>query len=103
MDNNLGNQRSLVPRSLSTRLSKLPAEILPLLLWGSTVWHMRAETISTAGSTVVRMARMVMHDKRPAYESWSQPRGGSHRVTIVVTCAVTGAGRMATRPACSVV
>lgn len=56
--------------SARARLHKLRAEILPGLMWGSAVWHLRPETIGTAAGTVVRMARLVLHARRQSEESW---------------------------------
>lgn len=114
-------QRSLDAPGLAElrvgRLKKLRAEVMPVLVWRSSAWHLRTETVNIAVGAVIRMSRLMMHARRRAEESrvsrhrraWRESRmeltkaWGSDPAIVVGASAVGVVARLAARPACSVV
>lgn len=56
--------------SLKVRLQRPRANILPVLAWGAPAWHLRKDCLITADGAIMLMARITMHDIRPAIEEW---------------------------------
>lgn len=112
-------KRHLTTRALSPldRLQRLRLEILLVMAWGSTTWHMRKEVLRIAGIALTRMSNIILHLLRPEGEpcwDWHirtcrsaidqlASKWGDSPVVIIAASAVVGITALVTRPACCIV
>lgn len=54
--------------SLRARMQRLRSEMRPVLVWGSTPWHMRDGLVRFAEAMIIRMCKLCVHVFRPSDE-----------------------------------
>lgn len=96
-------------------ISKLWAEVLPVLVRGCVAWRLQADVLSKVSSTIVRMTCVMMYARCVAGKTWISwhrliglaasaqilATWGTDAITAVLTCAVGAMARLAVRPVCS--